>query len=234
MTVVWFDSEKTISNLFQLKLTHYNAAAAAAKSLQSCPTLCDPIDGSPLGSPIPGILQARTLEWVAISFSNAWKWKVKVKSLSRTWLLATPWTAAYQAPRPGLSRQEYWSGMPPMNSMKRQKDTTLKDELPRSVGAQNATEDQWRNNPRKNEEIESKQQQNPFVEVTGDRSKVRCCKQQYWQEPGMLGLWIKANWKWSNRRCEHWHFRNQRTKMDWNGWLERRWPFYLQLWARSP
>ena len=72
--------------------------AAAAKSLQSCPTLCDPIDGSPPGSPVPGILQARTLEWVAISFSRAWKWKVKVKSLSRARLLATPWTAAHQAP----------------------------------------------------------------------------------------------------------------------------------------
>ena len=72
--------------------------AAAAKSLQLCPTLCDPTDGSPLGSPVPGILQARTLEWVAISFSNAWKWKVKVKSLSRARLLGTPWTAAYQAP----------------------------------------------------------------------------------------------------------------------------------------
>ena len=74
------------------------AAAAAAKLLQSCPTLCDPRDSSPPGFPIPGILQARTLEWVTISFSNAWKWKVKVKSLSRVWLLATPWTAAYQAP----------------------------------------------------------------------------------------------------------------------------------------
>ena len=73
-------------------------AAAAAKSLQSCPTLCDPIDSSPPGSGVPGILQARTLEWVAISFSNAWRRKVKVKSLSRVWLLATPWTAAYQAP----------------------------------------------------------------------------------------------------------------------------------------
>ena len=73
-------------------------AAAAAKSLQSCPTLCDPVEGSPPGFPIPGILQARTLEWVAISFSNAWKWKVKVKSLSHVRLLATPWTAAYQAP----------------------------------------------------------------------------------------------------------------------------------------
>ena len=72
--------------------------SAAAKSLQSCPTLCNPRDSSPLGSPIPGILQARTLEWVAISFSNAWKWKVKVKSLSWVRLLMTPWTAAYQAP----------------------------------------------------------------------------------------------------------------------------------------
>ena len=68
-------------------------AAAAAKSLQSCPTLCDPIDGGPPGSAIPGILQARTLEWVAVAFSIVWKWKVKVKSLSRIWLLATPWTA---------------------------------------------------------------------------------------------------------------------------------------------
>ena len=82
--------------------------AAAAKSLQSCPTLCDPIDGSPPGSPVPGILKARTLEWVAIAFFNAWKWKVKVKSLSRARLLATPWTAAYQAPLSmGFSRQEY-------------------------------------------------------------------------------------------------------------------------------
>ena len=70
------------------------ATAAAAASLQSCPILCDPRDGSPLGSSVPGILQARTLEWVAISFSNAWKWKVKGKSLSRARLLATPWTAA--------------------------------------------------------------------------------------------------------------------------------------------
>ena len=88
-------------------------AAAAAKSLQSCPTLCDPIDGSPRGSPFPGILQARTLEWVAISFSNAWKWKVKVKSLSCVQLLATPWIAAFQAPLSmRFSRQEYWSGVP--------------------------------------------------------------------------------------------------------------------------
>ena len=86
---------------------------AAAKSLQSCPTLWNPTDGSPPGSPVPGILQARTLEWVAISFSNAWKWKVKVKSLSHVPLLVTPWTAAYQAPPPmGFSRQEDWTEVP--------------------------------------------------------------------------------------------------------------------------
>jgi len=104
-----------------------------AKSLQSCLTLCDPIDCSPPGSPVPGILQARTLEWVAISFSNAWRWKVKVKSLSHIQLLVTPWTAAYQARLPmGFSRQEYWSGVP----------------LP--------------------------------------------------------SPWIKANWKWLNKRCQEW------------------------------
>ena len=89
------------------------AAAAAAKLLHSCPTLCDPIDGSPPGSPVPGILQARTLERVAISFSNAWQWKVKVKSLSCVWLFETPWIIAYQAPLSmGFSRQEYWNGLP--------------------------------------------------------------------------------------------------------------------------
>ena len=89
------------------------AAAAAAKSLQSCLTLCDPIDSLLPGSSVPGIPQARTLEWVAISFSNAWKWKVKVKLLSRVRLLATSWTAVYQAPSSmGFSRQEYWSGVP--------------------------------------------------------------------------------------------------------------------------
>ena len=86
---------------------------SAAKSFQSCLTLCNPIDSSPPGSPIPGILQARTLEWVAISFSNAWKWKVKVKSLSRVLPSPTPWIAAFQAPPSmGFSRQEYWSGVP--------------------------------------------------------------------------------------------------------------------------
>ena len=95
--------------------SHHTWAAApdAAKSLRLCPTLWDPIDGRPPGSPVPGILQARTLEWVAISFSSAWKWKVKVKSLSRVRLLATPWTAAHQVPPSlGFSRQEYWSRVP--------------------------------------------------------------------------------------------------------------------------
>ena len=96
-----------------IKVYFQTVYAAAAKSLQSWPTLCDPIDSSPPGSPVPGILQARTLEWVAISFSNAWRWKVRVKSLSRVRLLVTPWTAAHQAP-PSMrfSRWEYWSGVP--------------------------------------------------------------------------------------------------------------------------
>ena len=113
---IWRLSGRYVSQhlWFQI-ITIYNIikAAAASKSLQSCPTLCDPIDGSPPGSPITGILQARILEWVAISFSNAWKWKVRVKSLCLVRLLATPWTAAYQAPPSmGFSRQEYWSGVP--------------------------------------------------------------------------------------------------------------------------
>ena len=104
---------KCTQKAFHFLLSDLAAAAATAKSPQSCPTLWVPRDDSPPGSPVPGILQARTLEWVAISFSNAWKWKVKVKSLSRIRLLATPWTAAYQAPpSTGFSRQEYWSGVP--------------------------------------------------------------------------------------------------------------------------
>ena len=75
---------------------------SSAKLLQSCPTLCNPIDSSPAGSTIPGILQARTMEWVAISFSNVWNWKVKVKSLGRFQLLATPWTAAYGSSAHGI------------------------------------------------------------------------------------------------------------------------------------
>ena len=101
--------EKPMTNNISYAIT----AAAAAKSLQSCPTLCNPIDGSPPGSPTPGILQARILEWVAISFSSAWKWKMKAKPLSCVRLAVTPWTAAYQAPPSmGFSRQEYWSGVP--------------------------------------------------------------------------------------------------------------------------
>ena len=103
---------KTGCELAHLSNTEY-CVLLLLLSLQSCPTLCDPIDGSPPGFPVPGILQARTLEWVAISFSNAWKWKVKVKSLSRVRPSGTPWTAAFQAPPPmGFSRQEYWSGVP--------------------------------------------------------------------------------------------------------------------------
>ena len=112
--------------------------AAAAESLQSGPTLCNPTDSSPPDSPIPGILQARTQEWVAISFSSAWKWKVKVKSLSRVWLLATPWTAAYLAPLSmGFSRQEYWSGVP----LPSPKDFPKQDLLPETLTSD--TEIHW-------------------------------------------------------------------------------------------
>ena len=106
LNVSQFEINKKYSSSVALA-TFQVLTAAAAKLLQSCPTLCDHIDGSPPGSLVPGILQARTLEWVVISFSNAWKWKVKVKSLSCVWLLATPWTVAHQAPPfMGFSRQE--------------------------------------------------------------------------------------------------------------------------------
>ena len=110
----------TLFLCFDLSPTIFVTAAAAAKSLQSCPTLCDPIDGSPPGSSVPGILQARTLEWAAISFSSAWKWEVKVKWLSHARLCATPQTAAHQAPPSlGFSRQEHWRGLPfPLDSIK--------------------------------------------------------------------------------------------------------------------
>ena len=112
-TIAYFVKVYVFLERLLIRVKDNTAAAAAAKSLQSCPTLSDPIEGSPPGSPVPGILQARTLEWVAISFSNAWKWKVKVKLLSRVQLFSTPWTAAYQAPPSmGFSRQEYWSGVP--------------------------------------------------------------------------------------------------------------------------
>ena len=117
--IPWTEKPGRVQSMGSQRVGHdwttniHTSHAAAAKSLQSCPTLRDPIDGSPPGSPVPGILQARTLEWVAISFPNACKWKVKVKSLSRLRLLATPWTAAHQAPPSmGFSRQEYWSGAP--------------------------------------------------------------------------------------------------------------------------
>ena len=103
----------SVPQLSHLYNGNNNSYTAAAKSLQSCLTLCGPIDGSPPGSPVPGILQARTLEWVAISFSTAWKWKVKVKPFTCAQLFATLWTAAYQAPPSiGFSRQEYQSGVP--------------------------------------------------------------------------------------------------------------------------
>ena len=114
-------SLRSVKNVTILKISHsthwklfwFYFVTAAAMSRQLCLTLCNPIDVSPTGSPVPGIFQARTLEWVAISFSNAWKWKVKVKWLSRVQLLSTPWTAAHQAPPSmGFSRQEYWSGVP--------------------------------------------------------------------------------------------------------------------------
>ena len=102
-----------ISSCLYTSLFLYLTVSSLKLLLQACLSLCDPIDGSPPGSPVPGILQARTLEWVAISFSTAWKWKVKVKLLSRVWLLVTPWTAAHQAPLSlGFSRQEYWSRVP--------------------------------------------------------------------------------------------------------------------------
>ena len=111
---LWGTHKRTIIELTAVSLySTFTLLYHAILSLQSWPTLCDPIDGSPPGSPFPGILQARTLEWAAISFSNAWKWKVKGKSLSRVRLFSTPWTAAHQTPPSmGFSRQEYWSGVP--------------------------------------------------------------------------------------------------------------------------
>ena len=114
-----YQTNKLNQAIYQVTDCNFSAESKATppppptKSLQSCPTLCNPIDSSSPGSTIPGLLQARTLEWVAISFSKAWKWKGRVKWLSRVWLFATPWTAAYQAPPSiGFSRQEYWSGVP--------------------------------------------------------------------------------------------------------------------------
>ena len=116
----------------------------AAKSLQSCLTLCDPIDDSPPGSPVSGILQARTLEWFAISFSNAWKWKGKMKSLSHIRLVVTPWDAAYQAPPSlGFSRQEYWSGVPLPSLLYRCESWTIKHTEELMLLNCGAREDSW-------------------------------------------------------------------------------------------
>ena len=113
MLLTFWIKIKTTELYLSISEPSFQPAAAAAKSLQSCLTLCNPIDGSPPGSLIPDILQARTLEWVAISFSNAWKWKVRMKSLSSVLLFVTPWMATHQAPPSmGFSRQEYWSGVP--------------------------------------------------------------------------------------------------------------------------
>ena len=124
----------------------------------------------------------------------------------------------------------------PMNSMKRQKDRTQKDELPRSVGTQYATGDQWRNNSRKNEDMEPKQKQHPVVDVTGNGSKVRCCKEQY-----CIGTWNVRSMNQGklevvkpDGKSEHQHIRNQWTKMDWDGWIWLRWPLYLLLRAGLP
>ena len=123
----------------------------------------------------------------------------------------------------------------PRNSMKRQKDRTLKDELPRSVGAQYVIGEQWRNNSRKNEETEPNQKQHPVVNVTSDGSKVWCCKEQY-----CIGTWNVRSMNQGKLEVvkhdmsEYWYFRNQWTKMDWNGWIQLRWPLYLLLWARIP
>ena len=114
----FYTSQPQKSNSNSTAMNDDKPAATAAKSLQSCPTLCDPTEGSPPGSPVPGIFQARTLEWVSISFSKAWKSKFKVKSFSCVRILATPWTVAYQVPLSmGFSRQEYWSGAPLPSSM---------------------------------------------------------------------------------------------------------------------
>ena len=108
---LWFISQKERDIMFGIHLE--SDFILLLLSRLNRVQLCDPIDSSPPGSLVPGILQARTLQWVAISFSIAWKWTGKVKLLSRVRLLVTPWTAARQAPPSmGFSRQEYWSGVP--------------------------------------------------------------------------------------------------------------------------
>ena len=111
----WFSSNVVLTLLlyclnYELLINLTRLCCCCCLSAKSCLTLCDPMNCTLPGSSVPGILQARALEWVAIAFFNAWKWKVKVKSLSWVWLLETPWTAAHQAPLSmGFARQEYWS-----------------------------------------------------------------------------------------------------------------------------
>ena len=173
------------------------AAAAAAKSLQSCLTLCDPIDGSPLGSPVPGILQARTLEWVAISFSKAWKWKVKVKSLSHIRPSATPWTAAFQAP-PSLefSRQEYWSGVPlpspkallkmPLFKSPSLLGTSLVDQLLKNLPAMQET---W---------VQSLGHEDPLEKEMATHSSILDWETPWTEELVGYSPWSCKSWIWLN------------------------------------
>ena len=159
-----------------------NPMNSESEIAQLCLTLCEPMNCSLPGFFVSGIFQARILEWVAISFSRG-------SSQPR------------DQPRSPEFQADTLPSEPPgktPNSKKRQKDKTLKDELPRSVGAQYATGDQWRNNSKKNEETEPKQKQHPVAGVTGNGSKVQCYKEQYCI--GTLNARIKANWKWSNRR----------------------------------
>ena len=142
------------------------------------------------GRPI-GIKSIKLYWRILLKGLSRWSGLLKVCMEKSVWKNVVYWRREWQIPSVFLP----WE---PMNSMKRQKDKTLKDELPRSVGAQYATGHQWRNNSRKNEELELRQKQHRVVDVTGDRSKVQYIKSSSAQKPGILGLWIKANWKWSN------------------------------------
>ena len=131
-----------------------------------------------------------------IALSNSMKlWAMSCRATQDGWVIVESSDKTWSTGEGNGKPLQYSCLENPINSMKRQKDRTLKDELPRSVGAQYATGDEWRNNSRKNEGMEPKQKQNPVVDVTGNRSKVRCCKEQYCTGTWMLGPWIKANWK---------------------------------------
>ena len=176
---------------------------AAAKPLQPWPTLCDPIDGSPPGSPVPGILQARMLEWVAISFSNAWKWKVKVKSLSRVWLLVTPWTADYQAPPSmGLSRQEYWCGVPLPSPDFR---------LYYKANHQNSMVLAQKQKYRSVEQIES-----PEINqhICGCAACDKGGKNVQWRKDSLFIKWCWENWRTTCKRMKLEHYLKPYTKIN--------------------